>query len=84
MAKPWLKYDDIKNEFLYWWGNRNYDCPKPISTNCYAADSVAKIASHLDAAGVYGFMVTLRDNLTKAQKYVDNGFPRKRGIKYGK
>lgn len=77
VAKPLLKYDDIKKEFLYWLENRNYDCPNPISINGYTAASVAKIAPHLDAAGIYGFMVTLRDNPIKAQEYVDNGFPRK-------
>ena len=43
VAKPLLKYDDIKNEFLYWLENRNYDCPKPISINglhrCFSSEN---------------------------------------------
>ena len=77
LAKPLLKYDDINKEFIYWLENRNYDCPNPTNINGYTAASVAKIAPHLDAAGVYGFLVTLRDNPIKAQEYIDNGFPRK-------
>ena len=77
LSKPLLKYDDIKNEFIYWIKNRTYDCPNPVIVNGYTSASVAKMAPHLDAAGVYNFLVTLRDNPAKAQAYIDNGFPRK-------
>lgn len=77
LAKPLLKYDDIKDEFIYWLENRNFDCPNPVTINNYTAASVSKIAPHLDVAGIYSFMVTLRDNPAKAQAYIDNGFPRK-------
>jgi len=77
LAKPLLKYDDIKEEFLYWLENRNYDCPNPINISGYTAASVARIAPHLDSAGIYNFMVTLRDNPVKAKEYINNGFPRK-------
>ncbi len=77
LSKPLLKYEDIKNEFLYWLENRTFDCPNPIMINKYTASMVAELVPHLDAAGVYNFMVTLRDNPTKAQEYIDNGFPRK-------
>lgn len=77
LATTLSKYDDIRNEFVFWLENRNYDYPNPININGYTAASVAKLAPHLDAAGVYGFMVTLRDNPTKAKEYIDNGFPRK-------
>lgn len=71
------KYDDIKNEFIAWLENRNYECTDPVTINGYTAASVAETAPHLDPAGVYGFMVTLRDNPKKAQEYIDKGFPRK-------
>lgn len=77
LAKPLLKYDDIKNEFLYWLENRNYDCPNQIGINGYTAVPVAKITLHLDATGVYGFMIALRNNLIKTKEYVDKDFPRK-------
>ena len=77
VAKPLLKYEDIKNEFIYWLENRSYNYPNSISVNGYNAALVAKIAPHLDAAGVYSFMVLLRDNPIKAQEYINKGFPRK-------
>lgn len=77
LSKPLLKYEDIKNEFLYWLENRTFDCPNPIVINKYTAAMVAELAPHLDVAGVYNFMVTLRDNPKKAQDYLDNSFQRK-------
>lgn len=77
LAAPLLKYDDIKEEFLYWLENRTFDCPSPINISGYTAATISEIAPHLDAAGVYSFMVTLRDNPSKAQNYIENGFPRK-------
>ncbi len=77
LSNPLLKYEDIKNEFLYWLENRNFDCPNPVTINQYTASAIAELAPHLDAAGVYNFMVTLRDNPTKAADYINNGFPRK-------
>lgn len=77
LAKSLLKYDDIKNEFVYWLENRNFDCPNPIVIEGYTAASIAKIAPHLDASGIYNFMVTLRDEPSKAKEYIEKGFPRK-------
>lgn len=77
LLKPLEKYEDIKSEFLYWIKHRNYDAPDAIEIGGYTAKMIQELAPMMDAAGVYSFMVTLRDNPKKAQEYIDNGFPRK-------
>ncbi len=77
LAKSLLKYADIRDEFIYWLNNRDYNAPNAISIGGYSACDVHEMAPFLDAAGVYNFMVTLRDNPIKAQAYIKNGFPRK-------
>lgn len=77
LAKSLEKYEDIKNEFSYWIDNNSFECNNPISVSGYTAKSIHEMAPHLDGAGVYNFMVTLRDKPEKAQEYIDNGFPTK-------
>lgn len=77
LAKPLCKYSDIKEEFIYWLDYRTFDMPDPLSINGYSAAKVHEIAPFLDAAGVYNFMVTLRDSPEKAERYIREGFPRK-------
>ncbi len=71
------KYKDIESEFIYWIDNRSYNAPNAIEIGGYSAKKISEIAPSLDAAGVYNFMVTLRDVPEKAQEYIKNGFPRK-------
>lgn len=77
LAKSLEKYDDIKNEFIYWIDNNCFYSDNVISVNGYTAKDIHEMAPHLDGAGVYNFMVTLRDKPEKAQEYIDNGFPTK-------
>ncbi len=77
LAKPLTKYEDIKEEFIYWIENRNYKVDVPLEIEGYNALMIQELAPHLDAAGVYNFMVTLRDDPEKAKGYIKNGFPRK-------
>ncbi len=77
LMKPLCKYTDIKTEFIYWIDNRTFNIPNALSVNGYSAEKIHEIAPFLDAAGIYGFMVTLRDDPEKAQQYINNGFPRK-------
>lgn len=71
------KYQDIESEFVYWIDNRNFDAPNAIEIDGYSAKKISEIAPSLDVAGVYNFMVTLRDDPEKAKSYIKNGFPRK-------
>lgn len=77
LSKTLSKYSDIKREFEYWIDNRDFNAPDAIAINGFTAKKINDIAPFLDAAGVYNFMVTLRDNPTKAQEYIKNGFPKK-------
>lgn len=77
LSKTLTKYPDIESEFVYWIDNRNYNAPNAIEIAGFSAKKISDIAPFLDAAGVYNFMVTLRDNPKKAQDYLKNGFPRK-------
>lgn len=77
LARSLCKYEDIKEEFIYWIDNRTFDIPNGLSINGYSASKIYEIAPFMDAAGVYNFMVTLRDAPEKAEKYIKNGFPQK-------
>ena len=77
LAKSLEKYDDIKNEFIYWIENNSFEGENPLTINGYTAKSIHELAPQLDGAGVFNFMVTLRDNPEKAQEYIDRGFPTK-------
>ena len=75
LAKSLEKYDDIKNEFIYWIENNSFECDNPLSINGYTAKRIHEIAPHLDGVGVYNFIVTLRDKPEQAREYIDKGFP---------
>lgn len=77
LEKSLLKYTDIKDEFCYWIDNRTYDIPNAIEIEGYTAAKIHEIEPALDAAGVYSFMVTLRDNPNKANDYIKAQFPKK-------
>lgn len=75
LTKTLKKYPDIEKEFLYWLENRNFDMEAPLVINGYSARKVHEIAPFLDVAGVYNFMVTLRDDPERAERRIRNGFP---------
>lgn len=77
LSKTLSKYSDIQSEFEYWIDNRNFNAPNALEIDGFTAKKINEIAPFLDAAGVYNFMVTLRDDPAKAQEYLKNGFPRK-------
>ncbi len=77
LCKSLLKYEDIAEEFCYWIENREYMKEDNLVINGYSATDISKLASHLDASGVYGFMVSLRDNPVKAEEIIKNNFPNK-------
>lgn len=75
LEKNLIKYDDIKNSFLDWLNTRNYS-EKPVIEG-YNAKEIHELYPELDASGVYQFLVTLRDNPQKAQRYLDDNFSKK-------
>lgn len=72
-----LKYTDIAQEFCFWLKMREYKQNDKLVIEGYSAEDIHKLAPHLDTAGVYGFMVTLRDNPQEALEIIKNNFPRK-------
>ncbi|WP_405347601.1 hypothetical protein [Ruminococcus sp.] len=77
LSKKLSKYDDIKEAFLQWLDNRDFSTANTPEINGYTPVKIHDLAPFLDGAGVYGFMVTLRDNPEEAIKTIQNGFPRK-------
>ena len=77
LCKSLLKYADIAGEFCYWIENREYMKEDNLVINGYSATDISRMAPHLDVSGVYGFMVSLRDNPIKAEEIIKNKFPNK-------
>ena len=71
------KYADIENEFISCIKNGTYDLPNAIAVDGYTATKIHELAPFMDQSGVYGFLVTLRDDPVKAHQYIEQGFPRK-------
>lgn len=75
LAKSLEKYDDIKGEFIHWIDTNSFECDNSIEVGGYTAGTIHEMAPHLDGAGVYNFMVTLREKPEKAREYIESGFP---------
>ena len=67
------KYNDIKQEFLKWLKERNYDNASLVIDG-YTAKDIHQMAPFMDGAGVYNFMATLRDNPKAATEIIEEGF----------
>ena len=68
---------DIADEFINWIDTRDYRTENALIICGYTAEQISKIAPHLDAAGVYGFLVTLREKPDVAKETIKNNFPEK-------
>lgn len=77
VARKLCKYLDIQEEFMLWMEKRTFDLPNPVSIEGYTAKRLHEIAAFLDAAGIYSFLVTLRDDPIQAKKTIEKGFPRR-------
>lgn len=74
VAAKLTKYNDIKAEFLRWLETGKYPTEDAIAVNGYTAAKISEIAPVLDGAGVYNFLVTLRDNPEEARRIIAEGF----------
>ncbi len=75
LSRSLLKYGDIAREFCHWLDSREFPTEDMLVIEGYSAMDISILASHMDAAGVYNFMVTLRDNPRKAKEAINNNFP---------
>lgn len=66
---------DIADEFCSWIADRTYKEDNPLCINGYTAKRVSEIAPHLDPAGIFGFLVTLREKPAVAEETIRNHFP---------
>ena len=71
------KYEDILSEFMFWINNKTYNIDNPLVIDGYTAQGIHTLAPFMDGLGVFTFMVTLRDNPSRAKEYIDSGFKRK-------
>lgn len=72
-----IKYDDIKDEFCRWLDSNSLENDNPVVIEGYTAKQIKELNPDFDVAGVYNFMVTLRDKPEKAKECIANGFPKK-------
>lgn len=77
IEKKVSKYEDIRDEFIYWIKTKSYNEENPLVVCNYSARDIYNLAPFMDGLGVFNFMVTLRDEPIKAQEYIDSGFQRK-------
>ena len=77
LAEDILQHEDIAEEFCKWMTAREYFEKDAIEVNGYTASAVHQRAPHLDAFGVYSFLVTLRDHPEKADMIIRQNFMQK-------
>ena len=77
LASGFERNPDIAEEFCKWIKERNFEYDNPIQVNGYTAKKICEIAPHLDAEGVFAFLVTLREKPDVAEETIKNNFPRK-------
>lgn len=77
LTKKLEKYDDIKKGFLHWLECRDFSGLTQPEINGFTPEKISGIFPTLDAAGVFNFMVTLRDSPESAQKLLDEGLKAK-------
>lgn len=74
LAAKLTKYDDIESEFIQWLDTKEFPAESTLSVGGYTAAQIHKLAPVLDGAGVYNFLVTMRDNPGEAERIMTEGF----------
>ena len=72
--KSFERNPDIAEEFIEWLNTGKYKEDNPIVVEGYTAEDIVKLASFLDGAGAYNFLITLRERPEKAKGYIKDGF----------
>lgn len=70
-------HPDIAKEFEYWITTKEYKKDSPVQIEGYTAESISKLAPFLNGAGVFSFMITLREQPDVAKAQIAAKFPRK-------
>ena len=74
MLKDLTKYDDIEAEFLEWLDERKYRENGAVEVEGWTARKVVEKAPWLDGAGVFNFLVSLRDEPEAAKEIIERQF----------
>lgn len=71
------RHADILAELKAYVAGGTFPAENAVSVEGYTAKDIAALAPHLNDAGVYAFLVTLREDPQKAKDIIARGFPRK-------
>lgn len=71
------RYEDIAEEFQISISKKAFPQENAIRVQGYSAADISGMAPHMDIGGVYNFLVLLREDPKKAEKYIMDNFPRK-------
>ena len=77
LSEGFKRNPDIAEEFKKWIASRTYEMNGALEICGYSAQKIHEIAPHLDASGVFSFLVTLRENPDRAKETIKNNFPEK-------
>lgn len=77
MAEKLERYDDIAKEFHLWLADRTFEHTNPVVVSGYTAQEIHRMNPSFDGAGVYNFMVTMREKPDIAKEIIAAGFPTK-------
>lgn len=72
--KSFERNPDIAQEFIEWLDTGKYKEKTPIKVEGYSAQDIVSLASFLDGAGAFNFLITLRERPEKAKGYIKDGF----------
>ena len=77
MMSKFEKHPDIAKEFVLWIQTKEYKDEDPIVVEGYSARDIVNLAPFLDGAGVFNFLISLREQPERAKQQIVAGFPRK-------
>lgn len=67
------KYKDIRDEFVRWLKERNYDVDDPVVVEGYNALAILDVNPKMDGIGVYNVLVDLRDHPEEMMRMIREG-----------
>lgn len=66
---------DIAQEFAEWIKAGAQEYPDGISVEGHTAKKIKELALFMNGAGVYDFLISLRENPEECLRYIAEGFP---------
>lgn len=66
---------DLAQEFAEWIKAGAQEYPDRVSVEGYTARKIKELAPFMNGAGVYDFLISLRENPEECLRYIAEGFP---------